>query len=1123
MSNFISLHNHGEMSILDGVGRINEFIDRAKELGQDSFAFTEHGNMCSFLKAYIYAKTKGIKIIPGFEAYLVDDMKAKSTLESDRVEGGIKKKELAQKRKKRNHIVLLAKNEEGYKNLLKISSLGFLEGFYYKPRIDLDLIEKNKNGLIAMTSCVFGEIPEKILLGNKQDVIDAVIRYKAIFGDDLYFEIQPHNFKEQIIVDKELIELSRKYNIKLVATNDVHYVNEDDYEAHHAITMLNMRTTVSKLSKERLEQKGFHLKDRDEIYNDFISLLGSEYSKDINMALDNTVKIADQVNVEVDLKKYRLPTFKDIDVEKIIKEEVNKKWKHIVVKLNKETIKVYKDRMKEEYEVIKEKNLLDFIYVIYDLVKWCQKNEITVGVGRGSVGGSLLCYLLDITKVDPIKYDLLFSRFLNKNRIELADIDIDFDSRYRDRVKKYLTDKYGKDKVASIGAFGTFKSRGLLRDLGRVFEIPLEEIDMIAKCIPMESSIKESKSIYQVRNFMTKYPKIFKIAEKLEGQVRHFSTHAAGILISNDLIYNDMPLCVYKNEIVTGWDEGGGDIRCISAMNMMKLDCLGLSTLSVIKETIDLIKQRYGKDLYKQLFYELDTSDRAVLNLAYNADTIGVFQFEGRGIREFLRKMKVTEFEHLIAANALYRPSTMVSGLHDEYALRKNKIKPIKYAHPLLENSLKRSYGLLIYQEDSMRVAKDIANYTYDEADDLRKITSKGGKLVEAGKGYLFDEARERFVKKCIENKIDEKTAREIFKFIEAFVGYGFNRCLTGDSILIREYGGKRKRNKISIDDLLKRTMVKDEFIEYKCKPFNKNKRKIKILSYDEINNKQIFNYLKNIHYQGKKQVYEIELENGYKVKATSNHRFLTSNGWKKVCELNNNDNIYSNIMTSWNDGETKLTHPALKRLSDKRMGNDHFTRKFGGKPHNYGKTKENYEPLKKMSDKLTGRKVTDEKILKNLSISHMGLPGPMKGRKHTRKARNKIKMAVLKQIEEGRMPKAYTSIARKVVQAMKYNNLWSKDWFEEKRVGWYCIDIVNPKLKIAILPDGDYWHTHPKLYPNGPVTKAQKRNAQYDKSRNTYLIRRGWNVIHLWESDINNKINKCIKIIKGEIFKCRI
>jgi len=775
--NFANLHCHTEYSILDSVGRVEEFIDKCAELGQKSIAFTEHGNMNSFLVGYVYAKKKGIKIIPGIEAYIVDDMSKKSIVEMDKGDEKDKKK-IKQERKKKNHIVLLAKNQAGYKNLLKISSLGYIDGFYYKPRVDLKLIEKYKEGIIVLSSCIFGIISEKILHSNEEDLIKTIMLYKNIFKDDFYLEIQPHNFKDQIIVNKKIIELSRKYNIKLVATNDVHYVNREDYLAHRAIIMLNMKTTVSKIKKERLESNvGFHIKNRNEIYEDFVNIMGDSYKGDIKEALDNTIKISDSINVEIDLNKYRLPILKDIDVDKILKEIINKRWKDIKKIINVNLIPEYKKRIKMEYEILKDKNLLDFIYIIYDLVNWAKHNNILVGGGRGSSAASLLCYLLDITKIDPVKHDLLFSRFLNKNRKEFPDIDIDFDSRYRDKIKQYLNDKYGNGKVASIGAFGTFKSRGLLRDLARVFEKPLWEIDKIAKSIPFDSSLREASSIEGVKEFFDNNKDLYSIALRLEGQIRHFSTHAAGIVISNKNIYDDIPLCVYRKEIITGWGEASERMRCISIMNMMKLDCLGLSTLSVIADTINLVKKRQNKNLYDFLFYKLPLNDRKVLSMADRGETTGIFQFDGNSMKRLLRDIGIQNFEHLVAANALHRPAALISGFANEYVMRKNRKKNVKYIHPLLEKPLKRSFGLAIFQEDSMRIAHAVAKYSYDDADDLRKVTSKGKKLYDSGQGHLFDDAKNKFIMKCKENNILEDKAREIFKFMEQFSNYSFNRA----------------------------------------------------------------------------------------------------------------------------------------------------------------------------------------------------------------------------------------------------------------------------------------------------------------------------------------------------------
>jgi len=770
MKDFVHLHVHSEYSILDSAAKIRDVIDKCGKLGQKAVAFTEHGNINSALRAYLYAKSKNIKYIPGVEAYIVDDMTKKG---SDEEEDEFGKK----KRPKKNHIVLLAKNDIGFKNLLKITSFGYIDGFYYKPRIDLNLIEKYKEGIVVLSACVFGIIADKILYSTEQDLQNTVVKFKNMFGDDFYLEIQPHNFKEQIVVNKKIIELSKKHNIKLVATNDVHYTNEGDHIAQQFLTMLNMKIAISQYDKSRLNNNtGFHFKTREEMFNDFM-VNHKENEIEINEALDNSNLIADKVNVAIDTKTYKLPKFTHIDVDKTLQDLIHSRWDKISVDMEPSKIPLYVHRIRHEYKIIKEKNLLDFLYIIYDVVLWANKNGVMTGVGRGSACGSLLCYLLDITKIDPIQHDLLFERFINANRMEMPDIDIDFDHRYRYKIKEYLVSKYGEQCVSSIGAFSTFQPRGLLKDLARVYELPLDEIDAVTKTIPFDADdFDKALNVPQVSEYFKKYPHLLPIATRLQGQIRHFSTHAAGLAISNRSLFENVPLCRYKNELITGWDEGGEDIKCISEMKIMKLDCLGLATLGTIKDTIDLIKQTKKKDLYDFLFYKLPLNDPEVLRLAHKADTTGVFQFESYSIKNLLEEVGIQEFEHLVAVNALHRPATLRSGFAKEYALRKNRIKEIKYVHSSLEKPLSRSYGLMLFQEDSMRIARDVAGYTLEEADDLRKVTSKGAKLYQLGQGHLVDEAKQRFLDRCVKNGTTLDQAKEIFGFIEKFLSYSFNR-----------------------------------------------------------------------------------------------------------------------------------------------------------------------------------------------------------------------------------------------------------------------------------------------------------------------------------------------------------
>ncbi|MEK7202785.1 MAG: DNA polymerase III subunit alpha, partial [Patescibacteria group bacterium] len=744
---FAHLHTHSHYSLLDGLIKIDDLIKTVKEDGGDSIALTDHGVMYGAIEFYQKCKKAGIKPIIGVEVYL--------TLGS-RFDKNSKSEE------RNYHLVLLAKNIVGYKNLIKLTTIAHLEGFYYKPRIDWEVLSEHKEGLIALTACLAGEIP-RLILSNKLDKCEErLLEYKKLFGlDNFFIEIQHHpNYPEQIKVNQQLIEFSKKLNIPLVATNDIHYLAKDDDEAQDIL--LCLQTKKKKEDRDRLTMVGENFSFRS-------SREMREIFKNTEEAIVNTIKIAEQCNLEIKLSEIQLPYFfvpDNYDCDSYLAEwskkglldRYNSDYEHI-----EETIK---QRMDYELSVIKKMGWSSYFLIVADFVNWAKNNKIIVGPGRGSAAGSLVCYLLNITNIDPLKHDLLFERFLNPDRVSMPDIDMDFADTRRDEVIRYVEEKYGKDHVAQIITFGTMAARVSIRDVGRVLNYPYEYCDKLAKMIPMFSKI--GQALEEISEFRSIYKnedaakKIIDYAMRLEGVVRHASTHACGVIITKNPITEYVPLQYASSSdrtIVSQYS-----LHPVEDLGLLKMDFLGLKNLTIIESAIKIIKNTRGLEINID---KIPLDDKSTYKLFQEGETTGVFQFESSGMKRYLRELKPTEFEDIIAMVALYRPGPM-EWITDYIAGKHGKKKPV-YLQTRLEPILAKTYGVIIYQEQVMQIVRDLAGFTMSEADVLRKAV---GKKIQR----LLAEQKEKFIDGCVKNGISSQLAEKIFSFVEPFAGYGFNR-----------------------------------------------------------------------------------------------------------------------------------------------------------------------------------------------------------------------------------------------------------------------------------------------------------------------------------------------------------
>ncbi len=759
MAKFTHLHVHSHYSLLDGTAKIDDLLDYVKELGMDSVALTDHGVMYGAVEFFKKAKAKGIKPIIGVEIYVSPESHLLKRAGIDI---------------KRYHLILLAKNEIGYKNLVKLVTKAHLDGYYYKPRIDNELLAEHAEGLIALSACVQGQIPRLLLAGKTQEAEELAQKYQKLFGkDSFYLELQHHpEIEDQVKANERLIELSKKFDIPLVATNDIHYLRKEDAEAQDILMLINTGSDAN--DPERLSLKGIDVSMRSpqEMIKDFAH---------VPEAIANTQKIADLCNFQFELGKTKLPHFPVPDrksAEQYLTELCEQGLQKRFSEKDAKYLKKAKERMDYELSVINKTGFAGYILIVQDFVNWAKNNRIVVGPGRGSAGGSLVCYLTNITNVNPLDHNLLFERFLNPERISMPDIDMDFTDRRRDEVLKYVSEKYGQDHVAQIITFGTMAARAVIRDVGRALAYTYSYCDAMAKMVPTGMDLAEA--LENVSEFSDLYKndpqakRLLNIAKKLEGVARHASTHACGVVIAKDPLTESVPLQNPpgpggENSIVTQFEMHG-----IEDLGLLKMDFLGLKNLTIIEDTLARIYV-----LHNNLKIDLDKipiDDPATYKLLQEALTTSVFQLESDGMKRYLKELIPSNFNDITAMVALYRPGPMQ--FIPDYIARKHGNQKISYLHPKLEAILKETQGICIYQEQLMKIAQEICGFTLGEADVLRKAVGK--KIKE-----LLDAQEQKFINGAINNGVDKKVAEELWQWILPFAAYGFNKSHSAAYALI--------------------------------------------------------------------------------------------------------------------------------------------------------------------------------------------------------------------------------------------------------------------------------------------------------------------------------------------------
>ena len=749
--NFTHLHVHTEYSLLDGSNKINEYVSRVKELGMKSAAITDHGVMFGCIDFYKAAKAAGIKPIIGCEVYVAP--------------GSRFDKEKGKEEDRYYHLVLLAETQEGYQNLIKIVSYGFVDGFYYKPRVDMELLEQYHEGIIALSACLAGEVARNLARGFYEEGKEAALRYEKIFGKGNFFlELQDHGIPEQRQVNHELIRMSRETGIELVATNDVHYTYSSDAEAHDILLCVQTGKSLKDENRMRYEGGQYYVKSEEEMRRLF------PYAPE---AIENTGKIAERCNVEIEFGVTKLPRFDVPDgytaweyLNKLCFEGLDKRYTD-----NKEELR---NRLNYELGVIKDMGYVDYFLIVWDFIRYAREQGIIVGPGRGSAAGSLVSYTLGITKLDPIKYDLLFERFLNPERVSMPDIDVDFCFERRQEVIDYVVEKYGKDQVVQIVTFGTMAARGVIKDVGRVMDVPYVQCDTIAKMIPQELNITidkamkanpELKKIYETDETVRK---LIDMSRRLEGLPRHTSMHAAGVVISQKPVMEYVPLSRGSDgSLVTQFT-----MTTLEELGLLKMDFLGLRTLTVIQNAEKLVRRDKGIDLDMD---KIDYEDKKVYGMLGAGKTEGVFQLESTGMKNFMKELKPGNLEDIIAGLSLYRPGPM--DFIPQYIKGKNNPDEIHYDCPELEPILKATYGCIVYQEQVMQIVRSLGGYTLGRSDLVRRAMSKKkASVMEKERQNFVYGNEEEGVPGCIHRGISEKTANKIYDDMIDFAKYAFNK-----------------------------------------------------------------------------------------------------------------------------------------------------------------------------------------------------------------------------------------------------------------------------------------------------------------------------------------------------------
>ncbi len=766
---FVHLHNHTQYSLLDGLTKIPALIDFVKSTGMEAVAVTDHGTLSGAVEFYTAATSNGVKPIIGMEAYVASRKHTDKDPSKD---------------KQYYHLIILAMNNTGYKNLMKLSTIANLDGFYYKPRIDRELLEKYNEGLIVLSGCISGEFGDSLRQGQTEQATKTAEWYKSVFGDRYYIEIQDHghpnhpsSWHEQVAVNKEAIQIAKKLDIPTVVTGDAHYLKHEDQEAHEILLCVQTGSFLSDEKRMSLKDFELHVAEPQEI----IDRWGDELPEGIS----NTRAIADRCEVELSLGNILIPKFPvpKGETERSYLEKLTYRglaWRYggaeeanelSVAEAKKTLPDDVAARAKYELGVIESMGFNGYFLIVADFINWGKDQGIVFGPGRGSAAGSIIAYAMKITELDPLMYDLLFERFLNPDRISMPDVDIDIQDTRRDEVIQYCVEKYGSERVANIVTFGRMAARNAVRDVARVLQVPYAESDRLAKMIPppvqgrhipLEVSIKKDPDLKREYETNENAKRVFDLAIRLEGTIRSHGVHAAGVVIAPDDIVNFTPLEMAQKGVVSTQYSMGP----IEDLGLLKMDFLGLSNLTIVKNTLRIVKRVYDVDVD---INSLPLDDEKTYELLQRGDTTGVFQFESSGMKRYLRELKPTEFGDIVAMGALYRPGPLSAGLTDSFIQRKNGLEAVTYDHPLMEASLKDTYGVLVYQEQFMQISRDVCGFTGGEADTLRKAIGKK-------KRDMMMKMEKRFIEGAVENGIDRKLIENFWKKLMGFADYCFNK-----------------------------------------------------------------------------------------------------------------------------------------------------------------------------------------------------------------------------------------------------------------------------------------------------------------------------------------------------------
>ncbi|MBQ7096466.1 MAG: DNA polymerase III subunit alpha [Clostridia bacterium] len=749
---FAHLHTHTAYSLLDGEGTIKKILDRAKEQGQTAMAITDHGCMFGVIDFYEYAKSIGIKPVLGCEVYVAARTRNDKVHELD---------------SRSSHLILLAKNNQGYKNLMNIVSIGYVEGFYYKPRIDMEVLRENSEGIIALSACMLGVLSKKILNGDYDGAKESAQEFVDVFGKENYFiEIQDHGIFEQKMLNRELVRLARELDLGIVATNDIHYARREDAEYQDILMCIQMGKTVNSEDRMKMSTAEMFVKSEAEMRELF------DY---IPEALENTQRIADMCDVEIEFGKLHLPKF-DLPEGYTSPEYLRELCRQGFERRYPNADSALHDRLEYELKTIESMGYVDYFLIVWDFIHFARENGIMVGPGRGSAAGSIVSYCLEITNIDPIKYELIFERFLNPERVTMPDIDIDFCYERRGEVIDYVNRKYGSDKVAQIVTFGTMAAKLAIRDTGRALDMPLSFVDSVAKQIPnelnmtIERALDENKQLKGMYDADPQVKRLIDVSSEFEGLPRHTSTHAAGVVITREPVQTYVPLSRNDDVITTQFT-----MTTIERLGLLKMDFLGLRTLTVIRDAVNNIKLMHGIEINMD---EVDMSDKDTFEMISRGETDGVFQLESGGMKEFMKELKPNSIEDIIAGISLYRPGPMDS--IPQYIANKN-CGNIKYKHPLLEPILNVTYGCIVYQEQVMQIVRELGGYSLGRADLVRRAMSKKKTDVmeQERKNFVYgvkDENGVVEVEGAISRGIDEKIAVSIFDEMMDFAKYAFNK-----------------------------------------------------------------------------------------------------------------------------------------------------------------------------------------------------------------------------------------------------------------------------------------------------------------------------------------------------------